>query len=90
MSNVRTKSVTPPGALVRAFRKQADISLDDLAERIKAAGCRRPPSAAKLSRIETGLQPVTLDILPFLAKATRISARALRPDVWALFDTRAA
>jgi transcriptional regulator with XRE-family HTH domain len=85
MSNVRAKSVTSPGTLVRAFRKRADISLDDLAERIKKAGLDRPPSAAKLSRIENGLQPVTLDILPILVKVTGIPARALRPDLAAMF-----
>jgi transcriptional regulator with XRE-family HTH domain len=89
MSNVRPKPQSSPGARVRAFRKNAGISLDDLADRIKRAGCDRP-SIAKLSRIETGVQPVTIDILDGLAKATGIPARELRPDLAAKFARQGA
>lgn len=67
------------GARIRAFRGEA-ISLDNLADLIRANGCDRP-SAAKLSRIETGIQPVPLDILPALKKITGLSRKELRPDL---------
>lgn len=60
------------------------MSLDGLADRISKLGCDRP-SIAKLSRIETGLQPVAMDILDGLAKVTGIPARELRPDIAAKF-----
>lgn len=84
MSNVQKKPRTPPGARVRAFRKSAGISLDDLAGRLQKAGFGRP-STAKLSRIETGVQPVAMDILDGLAIVTGIPARDLRPDIAAKF-----
>lgn len=85
MRNVRSKPAPSPGDLVRAYRKRAGISLDELADALKKCGLDRPPSTAKLSRIENGLQPVTTDILPGLAKITRIPARHLRPDLAKLF-----
>ena len=60
------------------------MSLDDLADKIRKAGCDRP-SIAKLSRIETGVQPVSLDILDGLSRITAIPPRELRPDVAAIF-----
>lgn len=89
MANMRTKSRPSPGALVRAFRDSANISLDVLADRIARSGCIRP-SIAKLSRIETGVQPVTIDILEGLAKVTGISAHKLRPDLAAKFSREVA
>jgi hypothetical protein len=67
------------GARIRAFRGDT-LSLDDLADLIRDSGCERP-SAAKLSRIETGIQPVPLDILPGLKKVTGLSRKELRPDL---------
>jgi transcriptional regulator with XRE-family HTH domain len=85
MSNVRSKPDRSPGGLIRAFRKRAGISLDELADQIHECGVRRP-STAKLSRIETGVQPVTTDILEGLAKVTRIGRKRLRPDLAAMFS----
>lgn len=56
-----------------------------MADRIKEQGCERP-SAAKLSRIETRVQPVTLDILPALSKITEIPRDELRPDLAAVMQ----
>lgn len=84
MSNVRSKPVQPPGALVRGYRERAGLSLDDLADALKEAGSDRP-SVAKLSRIENGLQPIPTDILVNLAKVMHVSVRALRPDLAAIF-----
>jgi transcriptional regulator with XRE-family HTH domain len=86
MSNVRTKQRQPhPGARVRAFRESQALSLDALADQVKGAGAKRRPSIAKLSRIETGLQPIPTDILESLAKVTNIPAVELRPDLAAMF-----
>lgn len=69
------------GARVRAWRSRAGISsLDDFADRIGERVAKRP-SIAKLSRIENGLQPVPLDILPALKEMTGIAASELRPDI---------
>lgn len=61
------------------------MSLDQLADRIKKLS-RKRPSTAKLSRIETGIQPVPLDILEPLAKITGIPTRDLRPDLAKKFE----
>lgn len=68
------------GAAIRAFRAREGMSLDKLADRIATEGGERP-SAAKLSRIETGKQPVATDILDPLEKITGIPAKSLRPDL---------
>jgi transcriptional regulator with XRE-family HTH domain len=85
MSNVRRKARFPEGARVRAFREDAGLTLDDLADQLKRAGSKRRPSTAKLSRIENGLQPIPTDILAPLAKITRIPVGILRPDLAAMF-----
>lgn len=90
MSNVRRKPRFPQNARVRAYREGAGLSLDDLADRLKNAGSKRRPSIAKLSRIETGLQPVTPDILASLVKITGIPAGDLRPDLAAFFGQQGA
>lgn len=56
------------------------MSLDGLADQIAEQGVRRP-SAAKLSRIETGKQPVATDLLAPLEKITGFSRKELRPDL---------
>lgn len=81
-----TVSAHSAGAQVRAYRERAKLSLDDLAEKLHKTGCDRP-SIAKLSRIETGVQPVPLDILEPLVTVTSIPARMLRPDLAKLFKT---
>ena len=75
------------GEAIRAFRASCDpkMSLDQLAERIKKVS-RKRPSAAKLSRIETGIQPVPLDILDPLVRITGIPANKLRPDLAKVFE----
>lgn len=72
--------ITSPGTAIRSFRHRERISLDDLADRIAGEGCGRP-STAKLSRIETGKQPVTPDILAALEKIIGVPAKELRPDL---------
>ena len=75
-----------PGAQIRDWRtREKKISLDDLADLLKDAGAERP-STAKLSRIETGIQPVSLDILDALVLVTHIPAASLRPDLAALMQ----
>lgn len=71
--------LTSPGDRVRKFRKGRTWSLDYLADLIAEKGVKRP-SAAKLSRIETG-QPVPLDVLPAISQITGIPERELRPDL---------
>lgn len=67
---------------IRAARLGKGIkSLDRLADLIADQGCERP-SIAKLSRIETGQQPVPRDILPALSEITGLAPEELRPD-WA-------
>lgn len=75
------------GEAIRAFRKsyEPELSLDGLADRIKRLS-RKRPSVAKLSRIETGKQPVPLDIIKPLEKITGIPARQLRPDLAKLLE----
>jgi transcriptional regulator with XRE-family HTH domain len=74
-----------PGQAIRAFRNERKMSLDALADMIADDGQPRP-SAAKLSRIETGKQPVTTDILDSLEKITGIPAKELRPDLAKHFE----
>ena len=69
-----------PGQLIRDFRQRSSLSLADLADQIQGKGCRRP-STAKLSRIETGEQPVPTDVLVPLVELTGLPARMLRPDL---------
>lgn len=71
---------TNPGERVRACRVGAKLNLEEFADRIRDLGFDRP-STAKLSRIETGVQPVSLDILPALSELTGIPRRQLRPDL---------
>lgn len=75
------------GGAIRAWRESAQpkISLDDLADKLKRL-TRKRPSTAKLSRIETGKQPVPQDIIQPLAKITGIPAKELRPDLAAMFE----
>lgn len=70
------------GQMLRDFRHNANpkLSLDDFADRIAREGLPRP-SAAKLSRIETGHQPVPLDILDAVAEISGIPPHELRPDL---------
>jgi transcriptional regulator with XRE-family HTH domain len=81
------KSPNEIGARVRAYRERAGWGQEDLCDEIKRRGPRglKRPSAAKLSRIETGLQPVPIDILETLADVTEIPAAELRPDLAAMF-----
>jgi transcriptional regulator with XRE-family HTH domain len=76
------------GARVRNAREQLGIkSLEKFADRIGEKGGERP-STAKLSRIETGVQPVPLDILEPLSELTKIPARDLRPDLAKLLEEK--
>lgn len=69
------------GSRVRASRQARGFkSLEKFADRIAELGDVRP-SGAKLSRIESGIQPVTPDILSPLAQITDIPAVELRPDL---------
>lgn len=65
---------------VRAYRLAMDppVKLEDLAERIGT-------TKANLSRIETGKQKLSEDLLPKLVAETGIWAGKLRPDLAKLF-----
>lgn len=64
------------------------MSLDQFADRVgEVYGAR--PSKAKLSRIETGKQPVPIEMVPSFSKITGITAADLRPDVAALMTEKA-
>ena len=65
---------------VRAYRGREKITLDQLADRIAVQTGARP-SKAKLSRIETGKQPVSIDLVAALRTITGLSAEELRPDL---------
>lgn len=65
---------------LRLFRERSDLTLDQLADRIAALTGFRP-SKAKLSRIETGEQPVSADIIPALRTITGLGLEELRPDL---------
>lgn len=74
------------GKSVRKSRVERGIkNLEEFADRVAERGVKRP-STAKLSRIETGEQPVPMDILPALSDVTGISTRDLRPDLANLMD----
>jgi transcriptional regulator with XRE-family HTH domain len=75
----------PAGEAIRAYRASQRMSLEQLADKIAGEGCERP-STAKLSRIETGKQPVATDILDCLEKITGIPAKDLRPDLAKHFE----
>ncbi len=77
--------IPSPGPRIRDFRNARGWSLDKLADLIHEEGVERP-STAKLSRIETEIQPVALDILPALAKITEIPRDELRPDLAAVLQ----
>ena len=71
------------GEAVRAYRQRERLSLDRLADLIAAKGMERP-SAAKLSRIETG-QPIPPELVPALEQITDVPAKDLRPDLAKMF-----
>lgn len=73
------------GQAVRKYRSDNGLSLVDLAEQLQREGCARP-SEAKLSRIETGKQPVSKDLVRPLSKITGIPAKDMRPDLAELFE----
>lgn len=69
------------GQRIRDARAKAGISnLEQFADRIRENGCERP-SGAKISRVETGVQPVPLDILGAVSTLTGIPETELRPDL---------
>lgn len=85
--------MSTPGERIRAFRlgrPQGEKSLEWLASEISKITGRAAPSKAKISRLETGEQPVPLDVLPALEKITGIPAAELRPDLAAIFETQGA
>jgi transcriptional regulator with XRE-family HTH domain len=66
---------------IRAYRLAFDppLRLEDLAERLET-------TKANLSRIETGKQKLTEELLFKAVAETGISARHLRPDLAKLFS----
>lgn len=73
------------GSRIRSARESAGIpGLEQFADKIRDKGCERP-SGAKISRIETGVQPVPLDIIAAVADLTGIPERELRPDLASIF-----
>lgn len=88
MSDTETLDLVAIGKRLSKRRKEIGFSsLEALADQISSKGCGRP-SIAKLSRIETGVQPVPTDILTELAEVTGIPANELRPDLAAKFEVR--
>lgn len=80
-----TPSFRKIGAIIRESRIDRGLdTLDALADRLTIYGCDKP-SLAKLSRIESGIQPVPLDILPALSAVIGVPASRLRPDLAAMF-----
>ncbi len=80
-----TFDIAAIGARIRAARMGAGItSLETFADLIRDSGYERP-SGAKISRVETGVQPVPLDILDAVSTITKIPAKELRPDLAARF-----
>jgi transcriptional regulator with XRE-family HTH domain len=65
--------------LVRKWRKQLGLTLDQACDLFPKRGFERP-SIAKLSRIERD-QSVPLDDVPAVAAVTGIPAKELRPDI---------
>ncbi len=89
MSDVQSIDLIAIGARIRAAREQRGLkTLDQFADRIFETGCDRP-SLAKLSRLETGDQPVPLDILPAVSSIVGIPAQEIRPDLAAQFTRQA-
>lgn len=76
------------GKAIRAYRHGQRLSLEKLADMIAEDSGERP-STAKLSRIETGKQPVATDILESLEKITGIPAKDMRPDLARHFEVAA-
>lgn len=76
---------------IRQFRQthKPPISLEKLADLLVAEGVEERPSAAKLSRIETG-QPCPVDLLKPLQKITGVPAKDIRPDLAEIFESEAA
>lgn len=69
------------GKAVRESRVARGLrTLDEFADKVAELAPNRP-SVAKLSRIETGEQPVPEDILPAVATITEIPLSELRPDL---------
>lgn len=65
--------------LVRKWRKQQGLTLDQACDLFPQRGFDRP-SIAKMSRIERD-QNVPLDDVPAVAAVTGIPAKELRPDL---------
>lgn len=84
MSETQPTDLKAIGARIREARKRDRYSLEQFADQIREHGCGRP-SGAKISRVETGIQPVPLDILDAVASLTNIPTRELRPDLAARF-----
>lgn len=59
---------------IRTYRLSAGLSLRKLAEKWGT-------SFATLSRIESGTQPISENLLPVISQATGIPAKELRPDL---------
>lgn len=78
--------VLTAGAAIRAARNNKKLSLDGLADAIAGLGYQRP-STAKLSRIETGEQPVPVGLIPAIEQTTGVPAKDQRPDLAKVFST---
>lgn len=83
-------NILPPGERIRRFRLEQKKSLDWLAKEIAGITGGATPSKAKISRLETGEQPIPLDVIPAIEKLTGIPAAELRPDLAAIFETQGA
>jgi transcriptional regulator with XRE-family HTH domain len=73
------------GSLIRTTRLGRGLTLVDLANQVEKDGVKRP-STAKLCRMESGIHPVAIDVIPTLVSTLGIPARLLRPDLARLFE----
>jgi transcriptional regulator with XRE-family HTH domain len=72
--------MTKPQHPLKTWRLGQSLTLDQLCNRIEAVTGYRP-SKATLSRIETGDQPVSENLIPVLRTLTGLSIDELRPDL---------
>jgi len=77
------------GRMIRSKREQLGITnMLELQKRLAKRGVLT--TIATLSRIETGVQPVSLDWVQELAAVIDVPAHQLRPDIARKFKTGAA
>lgn len=72
---------------IRKWRAAAKLSLEEACNKFTAHDFRRP-STAKLSRIETGEQPVPIEMIPQFEIVTGMTAKEICPDIAKIFAAK--